>query len=201
MATFAIRSRRKQDDRRSTVVGPLQRSALYAVFVLLWLSGTYWLYFAYLAPIRDSFGAGSHPAQPFLLEVHGAAAMAFLVVFGTFLPTHVAPGWRQRRHRLSGLSLVAASAVLVLSGWGLYYIGAETLRNATSILHSFIGVVAPLLLVAHVRATRRKRSAQEPRGAGFHPSRSGYGENAGPGALVASGQSGEAPTSRRLEAS
>jgi hypothetical protein len=84
---------------------------------------------------------------------------AFLVLFGTLLPTHVQPGWRQKRQRPSGLSLITASAILALSGWGLYYVGQETLRNATSILHSVIGVVAPLLIEVHVRADRRKRGA------------------------------------------
>lgn len=158
-----MRFRKNQDVRRPTVLGPLGRSALYAISTLLWLSGSCWLYYAYLAPAQDPFGSGTHPAQPLLLELHGAAAMAFLVLFGTLLPTHVEPGWRQRRHRFSGLSLVVASAVLVLSGWGLYYLGEESLRNATSILHSFVGVVAPVLLAVHVRATRRKRSEEAPR--------------------------------------
>jgi MFS family permease len=93
-----------------------------------------------------------------LLAIHGAAAMAFLVVFGALLSDHLPRGWRQRRERVSGLSLVTLCGILILSGWGLYYFGAEELRAATSTVHSVLGILLPCAMGAHVWRARRHRA-------------------------------------------
>jgi hypothetical protein len=125
---------------------------LYGICALLWLSGAWWLYLS-LRGVQ----AGD-PTAPLLLEIHGAAAIAFLLAFGALLPDHLPRGWRQKRERVSGLSLVTLSGILVVSGWGLYYFGEEDLRAATSAVHSVLGVLLPGALGVHVWRARRPRA-------------------------------------------
>jgi Kef-type K+ transport system membrane component KefB len=142
--------------KTSVLVGPWQKKILYIASALLWVSGVAWLYLRYFGQIQTEYGLQSSPAQPLWLKIHGAAAMAFLMVFGTFLLQHVPAGWQDNRHRPSGSSLVVFCALLVLSGWGLYYLGDEKLRHMTSFLHSGIGVLFPLIIFLHVWLTNRK---------------------------------------------
>src|SRR5258705_13833468 len=70
---------------------PIQKRALHAATLLLWISGALWLALA-----------EGHDARPRWMKIHGAAAMGFLMVFGTLLLRHVPIGWKKKRERLSG---------------------------------------------------------------------------------------------------
>src|SRR5476651_574254 len=109
------------------------RWAFYAVFGLLFLTGVVWL----LLP------GGSDPAlpsaraawSPLCLKLHGAAAMAALVIWGWLFPVHIAPGLKAGRNLASGLVMLGAVFILVLTGYGLYYLGDDTWRAMTSLIH------------------------------------------------------------------
>ena len=124
---------------------PWQKQALYFVTGLLWLSGAFWLYLT----VED-------PSRPLWLKIHGAAAMAFLVVFGTLLIQHVPGGWKQNRERSSGAPLIGLCAFLILTGWGLYYIGEDQFRHWISLSHSYLGLLLPVLIASHVWLGRNR---------------------------------------------
>jgi len=130
--------------KKSALLGPRQKAFLYAATALLWLSGAFWLYLHY-------FGAPEQPGAPFLLKLHGGAAMAFLLAFGALLHQHVPAGWNQNEQRPSGVTLVGACSLLVATGWGLYYIGHEGFRQWTSGIHSAAGLLLPALIWLHIR--------------------------------------------------
>jgi hypothetical protein len=137
---------------------------IYGVGLAVWLSGAAWLYLQYLAaPVRTAFGQQPHPSQPLWLELHGAAAMAALLVLGTLLPGHVPGGWKRRWSRWSGGGLLGVSALLILSGWGLYYVGDDRWRAGLSLAHSVIGLPLPLLLVVHIARRRKGKPKAAPR--------------------------------------
>ena len=142
---------------KKAVVGPFQKQGLYISTAVLWLSGTMWLYFRYCRQSQGEFGPQSHPAQAMLLKLHGAAAMAFLMVFGALL-YHIQPGWKDKLQRLSGLPLLVLCGLLILTGWGLYYVGDDTLRNLTSIIHSILGLLLPVIISLHVWRIVRRRA-------------------------------------------
>ena len=121
--------------RSKLLLGPLQKRVLYWATVLLWLTGAGWL-------VRPA---------PLWLKIHGAAAIAFLLVFGTLLDQHIPAGLRQEEERPSGVWLAILCGLLVLTGWGLYYFGNEALRQWTSRLHWAVGLVLPVLLFLHVK--------------------------------------------------
>ena len=143
------------------------RRWLYGTLAALFASGVLWLGFHHFARVESEIGETAHPLEPLWLRVHGAAAMLFLGVLGSLVRGHVRMGWRVGLNRLSGAALVSANAVLVLSGWALYYVGSESRRPWISVAHWTIGVALPLVLAVHVwrgRSLRRRRGLSAPQG-------------------------------------
>jgi hypothetical protein len=126
---------------------------LYAVLALLFLSGVAWAYWNYLRPPAD-FEIG---AKSWAMRIHGAAAMAILVLIGMLLNGHVRFAWRACRNRANGSIFLSAFAVLTITGYGLYYAGGETLRASTSWIHLAVGLALPILLLIHILLGRRTR--------------------------------------------
>src|SRR6266496_321074 len=138
----------------------LQRYFLYAVLALLFLSGVAWAYWNYLAASPGDFETG---AKTWAMKIHGAAAMAILVLIGMLLTGHVRFAWRARRNRANGSVFLSAFAVLTITGYGLYYAGGERLRAWTSWIHLAIGLVLPILLLIHIFLGRRTRPSGQSR--------------------------------------
>ena len=144
------------DQPKKEVLESWHKKMLYAVSAVLWLSGIVWLYFRYYAESRDEFGPQAHPVQAMSLKIHGMAAIVFLIIFGTLL-YHIRPGWRQKQQRPSGVSLLTTCIILILTGWGLYYVGDEQLRSLTSIIHCILGLSLPGIIFFHVWRIVRRR--------------------------------------------
>ncbi|HEY7001425.1 MAG TPA: hypothetical protein VH330_06760 [Candidatus Udaeobacter sp.] len=143
----------------------LQKYFLYAVLALLFLSGAGWAYWNYLAGSPGDFETS---AKTWAMKIHGAAAMAVLVLIGMLLSGHVKFAWRAHRNRTNGLILLGSFAVLTITGYGLYYAGGERLRAWTSWIHLAVGLLLPLLLLIHIFLGRRTRRAIQPsKGSGF----------------------------------
>src|SRR5882762_175831 len=132
----------------------LQRYFLYAVVALLFLSGVAWAYWNYLAVSAGDFETS---AKTWAMKIHGAAAMAILVLIGVLLNGHVRFAWRAGRNRANGSVFLSAFAILTITGYGLYYAGGERLRAWTSWIHLAIGMVLPILLLIHILLGRRTR--------------------------------------------
>ena len=132
----------------------LQRYFLYAVLALVFLSGMAWAYWNYLVASPGDFEIS---AKAWAMKIHGAAAMAVLVLIGMLLNAHVRFAWRARRNRANGSVFLSAFAVLTITGYGLYYAGGERLRAWTSWIHLAIGLVLPILLLIHIFLGRRTR--------------------------------------------
>ena len=134
---------------------PWFRAALYAAFAVLTLSGGIW----FLADWSKD------PAGPELwqllaadmLMLHGGTAMATLMLLGALIPLHVRRAWRTGRNRLTGPTMVGVNALLIVTAFGLYYAGSETVRPWISDLHIAIGCALPPLLWLHIWLGRRSR--------------------------------------------
>ena len=116
------------------------RASLYATGALVSLTGVAWLV------VNDSSRALSVACR----ELHGSAAMVFLVLLGAVAALHAPLGWRERRNRMSGALLSAALTVLLVTGIVLYYAGDERVRTLSSTVHWCLGLAAVVLLGAHV---------------------------------------------------
>ncbi len=137
------------------------RRTLYVAVGVLFLTGTAWF-------VGNRFTEFSRSetwqrTSTYLMMVHGGAAMAFLFAFGALGAAHIPVAWRSDKNRRSGIVILAASAVLSVTAFGLYYVGSETLRHWTSDLHLAIGLGFPILLVLHIAVGRYIVSARKSR--------------------------------------
>jgi len=133
------------------------RFAIYGVFAALFASGVIWL-------LADQLKDGSdseiwQQIASYLLMLHGGAAMLTLMLFGALVPLHVQRAWRAGKNRVTGTASIAFNAVLVLSAFGLYYLGSEALRPWISGVHIAIGLAVPALIFMHVLVGRRGSAA------------------------------------------
>src|SRR5262245_39747285 len=95
---------------------PRHRAWFYATLGFLFFSGVFWLVFHHYVRAHGEFGETASPVEPWFLKAHGAAAMVFLVVFGTLLPTHVRRGWHRKINRSSGVVFIALNVLLIATG-------------------------------------------------------------------------------------
>ena len=139
----------------SALPGALKRS-IHLVALAVLLTGIVWVALHFAAPgwIDEEI---SRRIQVVLLKIHGAAAMLALVALGTLLSTHILPALVNPQNRGAGITLLSCIATLALTGWGLYYLGDENLRNWTSDIHIAVGAACAAAFIHHIRY--RKRSA------------------------------------------
>jgi len=134
-----------------------QRRTLYTAGSLLLVTGLAWLALHY------SIGAGAgelpHPLEAWCLRLHGLAAMLGVFMLGALAAAHVPQGWRLsrrwqlRRQQRTGLLLCSLAALLVLTGYLLYYFAPEDLRPALGWAHAVAGVAMAGLTVRHRRGS------------------------------------------------
>lgn len=138
-----------------------RREALvYIVLGVLWASGIGWLAFHYFLRQTTEFGLLPHPLEAWWLRLHGAAAFATLWLIGLLWAIHLLPAWKSRR-RISGIALTLLLAVLVLSGYFLYYASGDDARAVIALLHWITGAALPLAVLPHVLRGRLARVAHE----------------------------------------
>ena len=144
-------------------LSPRHQGWIYTTFGVLFATGVLWLVAKRWLATPGEFGEQTSLLAPLSMQVHGAAAMVFLVLLGTLLQGHVRQAWNARRSRITGGGMLAGAALLVASGYGLYYLAGEETRAAVSVVHWAVGLVLPAWLVWHVRASKRVRVRRPPR--------------------------------------
>ena len=130
------------------------RKILSTVIYGLAASGAAWLAARYYFVAETDFGQQLPAWAPKALAIHGAFAMAFLIALGSWLPVHVVPRVQQQVHRNSGWSQLGLLVILVVTGFGLYYVAGEESRPAWSAVHWLAGVVFMVIYFVHRRAVR-----------------------------------------------
>jgi hypothetical protein len=137
------------------------RRLSYLILGLLLISGIVHFVLHDYFPANGPFGPSPNPLEPWMLRLHGAAAMLTLLLVGSLLPTHVVRLWTfAPGNRRPGGALLLVTALLVVSGYGLYYFGGEHLRAWCRQAHLLLGLGAVPVFALHVllgRATRHSR--------------------------------------------
>ncbi len=125
----------------------------------LWLSGSAWLLLHYFGQTQGEFGSEMNPLEPWMMKLHGLVLIPALLGIGGMFVAHIPKGWTHPHQRIAGIALCALLGVLIVSGYMLYYVGDEALRNWTSIAHWSFGLGLPVIFVWHyvngMRARRR----------------------------------------------
>jgi hypothetical protein len=134
------------------------RLALYLTTGVLFATGALWLMVRY-GLRQGGVDDLPHPAEPWILRVHGFAMMVGLFVYGSLLRAHMVNAWKLRRNRTTGALVATVLALLTLTGYLLYYVGGETTRPIISVAHWATGIAIGVLLPLHIWRGRRDRSA------------------------------------------
>lgn len=123
---------------------------LACTFTTTFVTGTVWWVLHNWFQSKGEFGLAPHPAEYWLIRLHGGAAMITLILIGTLLTTHIKRAWQARRNRRSGGLLLALNVLLSLTGYMLYYTGGESFRTLASNSHLALGFALPVLLTLHI---------------------------------------------------
>ena len=115
----------------------------------LWLSGGAWLLLHYFGQKEGQFGPEMNPLEPWMMKVHGLVLIPVLLGIGGMFVAHIPNGWDHVHQRVAGVALCAVLAVLVASGYMLYYVGDDSLRKWTSVAHWLIGLGLPAVFTWH----------------------------------------------------
>ncbi len=140
-------------------LGRWHQGAVYTVTAALVVSGLAWIVLHYFFAQPGEYGPTIHPAEPWMLKLHGAAAMAGLIIYGSLLPVHIRRAWAIRRNIVLGIGLVLFMLALTVTGYLLYYAGDEETRPVISVVHWVVGLVVPAVLVWHVLSGRAQTRA------------------------------------------
>jgi hypothetical protein len=141
-------------------LSPRLRFAVYGTFLALFLTGAGWLVADQLKTAPD--GEMWQQIAANLLMLHGGTAMVMLMLLGALVPLHVQRSWRSGKNRVTGTAMVALNTLLVLTSFGLYYVGSDTLRPWISNVHLGIGLCLPVLVVAHIMVGRHSQTRTSP---------------------------------------
>ena len=114
---------RQRSPHPSPPAAPLARARLssahewcvYATFAALVVTGCGWLLCHYVLAEAGEFGPLPHPLEGLWLQLHGAAGMIALVLFGSLLPSHMLRAWSSRRGRASGGTLAGLFMLLTVT--------------------------------------------------------------------------------------
>ena len=129
---------------------PLHYRLLLAVLLLVGFTGVVW------GVLWDVLEHESDELLRWLTKLHGAGAFLAMLGLGSLLAQHVRFGWNARRNRISGSLLGGFAAVIVLTGYALYYAG-EDLREWSKWIHLALGTLAFVVLPLHIWLGRRTR--------------------------------------------
>ena len=88
------------------------------------------------------------------LVLHGALNPILCILFGWLLCHHIRRGWQMRANLISGFAMELAFAGLILTGTGLYYLGAEW-RDQLVLGHRVLGLLFPATMALHWITGRR----------------------------------------------
>ena len=134
----------------------LHKRSLYAVFALLWLTGTLWLVFHYFLRAASEFGEIANPIEIWWLRLHGLMVFAALVALGSVLPGHARRAWQLNKNRRTGLAMKTLFLWLAFTGYALYYFASEENEAWLPLLHWGAGLTLPLMLAFHVHRVRAR---------------------------------------------
>jgi len=116
---------------------------------ILWMTGAAWVLLHYFGEVQGEFGPETNPAQPWLLRLHGLVLIPAILVLGSLLVVHIPKGWNDKSQRIGGISLTTLFTILIFSGYMLYYVGNDYLRELSSVFHWITGMLIPSIFIWH----------------------------------------------------
>jgi len=138
-----------------------QRFWIYLLLGGLWLSGALWLALDQFFTSRGPFGKTPHPWEGPVVLLHGIIAVASLYLLGWISAQHVTHWWPKRLRRVSGICLCAFLAVLIVSGFALFFITDDHWQSIAAVVHEISGLVLTPIAVQHWFVRQRQPSSSD----------------------------------------
>lgn len=138
--------------RRVLRIPQSRRRAIYAAFAVLLITGVVWLAIHFMA--EDS--SEQTALLAWTMKLHGAGAWLATYLVGTIWAAHIKLAWKLRHNRWAGAAFGLMAALLLVTGYGLYYFNGETVRMITEWLHWWAGALAACLFWLHLSLGRRQ---------------------------------------------
>jgi succinate dehydrogenase hydrophobic anchor subunit len=138
------------------------RRTTISALLLLWLSGMVWIVLHYFYQAQTQFGPAPNPLEPMLMRIHGAIAVFAVALLGWVSARHISENWPRFKKRKSGIAMLSAYVLLVLSGYSLYYLLQDELREQVGQVHEILGAASVAVALVHwVRRSKRRIDAAE----------------------------------------
>jgi hypothetical protein len=135
------------------------RWLVYGALSALVVTGAWWAVVHYFPAAAGMDELRAARTSSLLMKVHGAVAMAALILLGMLICQHVPAGWKTTYNRTSGVLALAVLSLLVLTGYLLYYAGDEVYRSFASYAHLGVGLALALVVIAHLWKNEKKPAA------------------------------------------
>jgi len=129
----------------------------WTIVAAVWTTGVWWLILHDFFRVRGEFGPTPNPMEKWAIAAHGATAFAALWLGGLLWVVHLRPAWRNGSRSPSGLSVAAVLALLIVTGYLLYYAGGDIFRARVALVHWTVGLATLPAFIVHV-ALRKKRA-------------------------------------------
>jgi hypothetical protein len=116
-----------------------------------WGTGAVLLWARYFGRSEGAFGVENHWLESPARAIHGFVILLVLLALGSLAPNHFVSGWRTGARRSSALVLAGGAVIMILTGWGLYYVAHDTVRQGMSWTHSALGLLMLPFFFLHSR--------------------------------------------------
>jgi hypothetical protein len=134
------------------------QAAVYLIMGGLWVTGCGWLLLDQFIATRGPFGKTPHPLEQPLLLIHGITSVLSMYLLGWISARHVLRWWRGRSRRLSGGALAAMIALLVVSGFLLFFVSDDQWQHAAALIHEVLGLAVTVFAIQHWFLYKRRAS-------------------------------------------
>jgi hypothetical protein len=91
--------------------------------------------------------------------MHGATAILSMYLFGWISARHIVRWWPGGLRRFSGAALAALLALLVLSGFALFFLTDDAWQRRVILIHDGLGLAVTFFAVQHWFFRRRGAEA------------------------------------------
>ena len=161
---------------------PFERRLVWITTAATLVTGLVYWWMKDVMTAPDPFAVINHPLQPWVLKAHILVAPLQVFSVGLITSRHI---WRHyttgvKKGRRTGIIAAATFVALVLTGYALQVVTAETLIRVFAWSHLVLGVVYSLGVAAHWPATRGN-GVRKPMAGGTRGRRPALGSHGVPG--------------------
>ena len=141
----------------SLTISKRYRYFFYCVLGLSLVTGVSFWVFRRFFMVEGDFGPESHFLQYPMLQIHGFSAFVMMMSLGAIFASHIPKTWSSKRARKSGLFILIATSLSIVSAYILYYLVSEDWHEWLGNGHAIVGILLPAILLLHIKKARISR--------------------------------------------